>query len=156
MLKNKIFTTPFFDILFFMKIVSACLVGINCRYDGKSKSCQKVIDLVRSGNAIPICPEILGGLPTPRTPAEQRGIKIITKDGKDITNQFVRGANEGLKIVKLVKAKEAILKARSPSCGCNQIYDGSFSNKLVKGDGIFARLLKRNGIKIVTEEDLMK
>jgi len=139
-----------------MKIVSACLVGINCRYDGKSKPCQKVINLVKSGKAIPVCPEILGGLPTPRTPAEQKNNKVITKDGKDVTYQYIKGAKEGLVIAKLVKAKQAILKARSPSCGSNKIYDGSFSNRLVKGDGIFTRLLKRNGIKVVTEEDIMK
>jgi len=137
-----------------MKIVSACLVGINCRYDGKSKPCKKIIELVKKGKAIPVCPELLGGLPTPRIPAEIKNNEVITRNGKNITEIYIKGAEEGLKIAKMVKAKIAILKARSPSCGYGQIYDGSFSNKLVKGNGVFASILESNGIKIKTEENL--
>ena len=137
-----------------MIIVSACLAGINCNYKGQSKPCEKVIKLVKEGKAIPVCPEILGGLSIPRPAAEQKNGKIITKDGRDVTAKFLRGAEEGLKIAKLVNCKMAILKARSPSCGSNKIYDGSFSGRLIDGDGIFADLLKKNGIEVFSEEDL--
>lgn len=137
-----------------MEVVSACLAGINCRYDGKSKPCKKVIELVRKGKAIPVCPEQLGGLTTPRVPTEQKGNKVITKKGKDFTKEFNKGARESLKIAKLYKCKEAILKSKSPSCGCGEIYDGTFTGKLIKGDGVFTRLLKKNKIKVITEENL--
>jgi len=137
-----------------MKIVSACLAGINCRYDGNSKPNEKVIELVKQGKAILVCPEQLAGLTTPRTPAEEKNEKIITKDGKDLTKEFQKGAQEALKIVKLSNCKEAILKAKSPSCGCGKVYDGSFTGKLISGDGVFTKLLKENNIKVITEEDL--
>lgn len=110
--------------------------------------------LASEEKAVPVCPEQLGGLPTPRAPAEQTGDKVFTKDGRDVTKEFVKGAEEGLKIAKLLNCKEAILKAKSPSCGCGKIYDGTFTGKLISGDGIFAKLLKQNGIKVVTENDL--
>ena len=137
-----------------MRVVSACLVGINCRYDGSSVPCQKVIDLVRKGKAIPVCPEQLGGLSTPRIPAEQKGDKVFRKDGKDVSAEFEKGAKEALKIVKLIGCKEVILKSKSPSCGCGKVYDGSFSGKLIEGDGVFVKLLKKNNIKILTEEEI--
>ena len=137
-----------------MKIVSACLLGIKCRYDGEAKPCQKVIDLVKQGQVIPVCPEQLGGLPTPRAPAEQKGNKIITKDGQDVTAQFQLGAEEGLKIAQLSDCTEAILKSKSPSCGSGRIYDGTFSGNLIDGEGLFAKILKKNNIKVYTEEDL--
>lgn len=137
-----------------MKIVSACLAGIKCRYDGSAKPCQKVIELVMRGKAIPVCPEQLGGLPTPRSPAENKGNKVFTKDGEDITFQFKKGAEEALKITKLANCDEAIIKAKSPSCGSGKIYDGTFSGELIEGDGIFAKLLKENNIKVFSEEDI--
>ena len=137
-----------------MKIISACLAGINCRYDGGSKPNQKVIELVKQGKAILVCPEQLAGLTTPRTPAEEKDGKIITKDGKDLTKEFQKGAQEALKIARLSNCKEAILKAKSPSCGCGKVYDGSFSGNLIDGDGVFTRLLKENNIRVITEEDL--
>ncbi len=137
-----------------MKIVSSCLVGINCRYDGGSKPCQKVIDLVKEGKAIPVCPEQLGGLSTPRTPSEQKGDKVFTKEDRDVTKEFQRGADEALKIAKLCNCKEAILKSKSPSCGCGEVYDGTFTGNLIKGDGVFTKLLKENNIQVKTEEDL--
>jgi uncharacterized protein YbbK (DUF523 family) len=139
-----------------MKIVSACLAGIKCRYDGTAKPNKKVIDLIKKGKAIPICPEQLGGLSTPRIPAETIGKKVINKKGRDVTSYFVKGAKEALKIAKMARCKEAILKSKSPSCGVNQIYDGSFSGKLKKGDGVFTKLLKRNKIKCITEEGIIK
>jgi uncharacterized protein YbbK (DUF523 family) len=136
-----------------MKIVSACLAGIKCKYDGKASPCQKVMELVKQGKAIPICPEQLGGLSTPRTPAEQKGNKVITKDGEDVTKQFNKGAQETLKIARLKSCTEAILKSNSPSCGCGKIYDGTFSGRLVDGDGITTKLLKKNKIKVITENE---
>lgn len=137
-----------------MKIVSACLAGIKCRWDGNAKPNQKVIDLVKQSKAIPICPEQLGGLTTPRMPAEQKGDKVFTKDGKDITINFEKGANEVLKFTQLFNCKEAILKSKSPSCGVGVIPDGTFSGKLIEGDGITTSLLKKEGIKIISEEDI--
>jgi len=137
-----------------MKIVSACLAGIKCKWDGKSKSCQKVIELVRQGKAIPVCPEQLGGLTTPRAPAEQTGNKVFTKDGEDVTVQFEKGAKEALKIAKLANCNEVILKSKSPSCGSGKIYDGTFSGKLIDGDGVFVKILKKNNIKVLTEDEI--
>jgi len=137
-----------------MKIVSACLAGINCRWDGESRHCQKVIELVKQGKAIPVCPEQLGGLPTPRIPQEQKENKVFRKDGVEVTTQFEKGAQKALKIALLANCDEAILKSKSPSCGSGKIYDGTFSGKLIDGDGVFAKLLKENNIKVVTENDL--
>lgn len=137
-----------------MIIVSACLAGVACRYDGKVKPCQKVIKLVKQGKAIPVCPEQLGGLPTPRKASERLGNKVFRKDGVEVTEQYQKGAEEALKIAKIVNAKKAILKSKSPSCGLGKIYDGTFSEKLIKGDGICAELFKKNGIKVETEEFL--
>lgn len=137
-----------------LKICSACLLGVKCRYDGKSKTDDKVISLAKKETLIPVCPEQLGGLSTPREPAEQKEGKVITKSGKDITENFERGAEQVLELAKLFNTKVAILKQRSPACGCGQIYDGSFTGTIIKGDGVTASLLKSKGIKIITEEDL--
>jgi len=138
-----------------MKICSACLLGTECRYDGKSKPNQKVIELAKSEKLIPICPEQLGGMPTPREQTELNGNRdAITISGKCVTENFIRGAKEVLKIAKVLNIKEAILKQRSPSCGCGQIYDGNFLGKIITGDGITAALLKKNGIYIISEEEL--
>ena len=135
-------------------LCSACLLGIKCRYDNKSKPNKNVIRLSKEEVLIPVCPEQLGGLPTPREPAEQRDGKVITKFGKDVTQNFKKGAEQVLKIAKLFGIKKAILKQKSPSCGCGKIYDGSFSGRIIKGDGVTTTLLKRNGIKVISEEDL--
>lgn len=137
-----------------MFIVSACLAGIGCRYDGASKPCEYVIRLVAAGQAIPVCPEQLGGLPTPRLSAERIGEKVVRKDGVDVTREFERGTEEALKIARMVHATSAILKSRSPSCGCSKIYDGTFSGKLVDGNGTFTEACLQNGIQVKTEEDL--
>lgn len=135
-------------------LCSACLLGVKCRYDGKSKANRKVIRLSKKATLIPVCPEQLGELPTPREPAEQKGRKVFTKSGKDVTSSFKKGAKEVLKLAKLFGVKKAILKQRSPSCGSGQVYDGTFSGKVIKGDGITASLLKRNGIEVISKEDL--
>jgi uncharacterized protein YbbK (DUF523 family) len=136
-----------------MKIVSACLAGFNCRYDKTNKLNKHIQELVERGEAIPVCPEQLGGLPTPRIASEQRGDKVFTKDGKDVTENFVNGAYEVLRIAVMYNCIEAILKSKSPSCGCGQTYDGTFTGKLIKCNGITADLLLANGIKVYTEED---
>ena len=148
-----------------MKLVSACLLGIGCAWSGDDKyKNQQALELSRFETLIPVCPEQLGGLATPRAPQEIQGgtgedvlngkCRVINKDGKNVTKQFIRGAEETLKIAKQFKAKEFIAKSGSPSCGCGQIYDGSFSGRLIDGDGVTAALLRRNGIRIIPEEDL--
>lgn len=137
-----------------MKLCSACLLGIKCRYDGKSKADRRLINLAKREILIPVCPEQLGGRPTPRKIQEIKGNKVFTKSGKDVTNNFKKGAEETLNITRLFNIKEAIFKTKSPSCGSGQIYDGTFSGKLIKGDGVTTRLLKKNKIKIITENDL--
>jgi len=137
-----------------MIIVSACLAGINCKWNGKSSPCSKVIKLVKKGKAIPVCAEQLGGLTTPRMPAEQRKVKVFRKDGVDVTAEFKKGAKEVLNIAKMYKCKKAILKSNSPSCGSGKIYDGAFSGKLIVGDGVLVKLLKKNNIKVYTEEEI--
>jgi len=137
-----------------MKICSACLLGIKCRYDGRGKPNKKVIDSSQEDILIPVCPEQLGGLLTPRESAERIGKKIFTKSGKDVTRSFRKGAERALKIAQIFNIREAILKQGSPSCGCGMIYDGSFSRKLIKGDGIMTELFRNNGIKIISEENL--
>ncbi|HNW83689.1 MAG TPA: DUF523 domain-containing protein [bacterium] len=136
-----------------MIIISACLAGTPCRWDGIAKPDKRIIEMVKAGKAIPVCPEQLGGLPTPRDPSEIANGRVISKKGTDVTAQFDKGAQIVLRLAKLFECKEAILKSRSPSCGSGKIYDGTFSGNLVSGDGITARLLKDNGITVHTEED---
>ncbi|QJB56334.1 DUF523 domain-containing protein [Pseudodesulfovibrio sp. zrk46] len=135
-------------------IVSACLAGIYCRYNGDIEPFQPVVELVRQGRAIPFCPEVFGGLSTPRSPCEIADGRVINDEGEDKTEQFQRGAEEGLRLAQLAGCTEAILKARSPSCGSGEIYDGSFSSTRIPGDGFFAALLKENGISVRTEQEL--
>ena len=132
-----------------MKLVSACLCGINCRYDGMSQFHSYIAELVKNHQAIPICPEQLAGLTTPRDPCEiQTDGQVLDKNGINRTAQFTRGAKEALKLAQLINCSEAILKDKSPMCGAGQIHDGSFTGQLITGDGIFTRLLKQSGIKI--------
>ncbi|MDO6738172.1 DUF523 domain-containing protein [Wenyingzhuangia sp. 2_MG-2023] len=137
-----------------MKLVSACLAGIPCRFDGKAKKHQTIAQLIEEGKAIAVCPEELGGLPTPRIPAEKQGEKIINKNGIDVTKAFEKGAQKALQIALKNDCTEAILKSNSPSCGCGKIYDGSFTGKLTNDDGIFCKVLKENKIKIYTENEI--
>jgi uncharacterized protein YbbK (DUF523 family) len=137
-----------------MMLCSACLLGIRCRYDGSAKPDKKVIALSKKERLIPICPEQLGGLPIPREPSEIRGRSVLSRSGKDLSSKFSKGAKEALKIAKVFGIRKAIMKQKSPSCGCGKIYDGRFSGRLVKGDGITTQFLKKNGITVITEEDL--
>lgn len=134
-----------------MIIMSACLCGVNCKYSGGNNLNEKCLELFKKGEAILVCPEQLGGLMTPRIPAEIREDKVITKEGEDVTAQFLKGAEETLRIAKMVNAKKAILKEGSPSCGCNYIYDGNFNGTKIKGKGITASLLEKNGIKVISD-----
>lgn len=135
-------------------LVSACLLGINCKYDGNNNKNDKVLEYLKDKEVIPICPEIYGGLQTPRTPSEIVGDKVMTKEKTDVTKEYLKGAEETLKIAKLFNVKKALLKAKSPSCGNNEIYDGSFTGIKIKGMGITARLLKENGIEILNENEI--
>ncbi len=135
-------------------LVSACLLGVCCRYDGESKPNADVIKLREKYILIPICPEVDGGLPTPRTPSERVGDKVLMRDGKDVTENYRKGAEVALRKAKEYSCNIAILKARSPSCGSGKIYDGSFSGNLSDRDGVCAELLKKNGITVFTEEEI--
>lgn len=135
-------------------LVSACLLGVCCRYDGASKPNADVIKLREKYVLIPICPEVDGGLPTPRTPSERVGDRVLMRDGKDVTHNYQSGAEMALERAKSFNCTAAILKARSPSCGSNQIYDGSFSGTLTARDGVAAELLKNNSIAVYTEEEI--
>jgi len=137
-----------------MKIVSACLAGIECNYKGESSPCEKVIELVKEGGAIPLCPEQLGGLPTPRPAAEGRDGKVFTEEGEDVTKEFQRGAEEVLRIAEILDCEEAILKSKSPSCGSKRVYDGTFTGTLIKGRGVTAELLEENGIDVKNEKEI--
>lgn len=138
-----------------MKIlISACLLGCACRYDGKSKPHPLAQELARRGLAVPVCPEQLGGLPTPRTPSERQGQRVTMQNGHDVTAEYRRGAEEALAIARLYGCQMAVLKERSPSCGHGEIYDGTFTGTLTTGDGVTAALLRENGITVYGESDL--
>lgn len=138
-------------------LISACLLGIACRYDGCSKPLPaETIDALRKKyHLIPVCPEIMGGLSTPRMPAEisPQG-RVIRKDGQDITSNYQRGAAEALRLAKIFQCKSAILKERSPSCGTRNIYDGSFTGTLTDGNGIASDFLQKNGILVIGESEI--
>ena len=135
-------------------LVSACLLGCPCRHDGKSKPNADVLALMERHVLIPVCPEQMGGLATPRAPAERKDGGIFTESGTDVTAQYRRGAEEALRLAKLYGCTHAILKERSPSCGSGAIYDGSFSRALVPGDGVTAELLRKNGITVLGESEV--
>ena len=147
-------------------LVSACLLGINCKYNGGNNKNENVLNLIEKYILIPVCPEQLGGLSTPREPAEivggngsdvlSREAKVVTNSGKDITQMFVKGAEETLKIAKMFKAKIAILKDGSPSCGVKHIYDGTFTHRIKSGSGVTASILKKSGIIVISEVEIDK
>jgi len=140
-----------------MYIISACLVGVNCKYNGESNKDDDIINFLKDKNYVPICPEQLGGLTTPRNPVEIIGDKALDEDGIDYTLNFVKGAEESLKIVEMMKDIEGIiLKDGSPSCGSNKIYDGTFSNQKINGMGYTAKLLKEKNYLIFSEKELLE
>lgn len=140
-----------------MILISACLIGINCKYNGENNFNKKALELVKSGQAIPVCPEQMGGLPTPRNPAEMRMINnkkcVVNSKNEDVTKEFLKGADEVLKLVKELNIKKAVLQSRSPSCGVDKIYSGKFDGKLIDGNGILAQMLIDNGIEAVDIEE---
>ncbi|MCI5846094.1 MAG: DUF523 domain-containing protein, partial [Clostridiales bacterium] len=129
-------------------LISACLMGIKCRYDGKQKKIPELDRLMESYVLIPVCPEVLGGLPTPRLPSERRGEAVVTRDGRDVTENYRQGARESLRICQMTHTDCALLKERSPSCGFGSIYDGTFTGTLCPGDGVCAALLKQHGVRV--------
>ena len=131
-------------------LVSACLLGINCKYSGGNNYSEEVMEFLKDYEIIPVCPEQLGGLPTPRPASEIVGDKVINIEGNDVTANYIKGAEEALKIAKMLGVKKALLKAKSPSCGNGKIYDGTFSGTLIDGDGITTKILKENDIKVIT------
>ena len=136
--------------------VSACLVGKNTKYDGTNNYNQAVMDYLKDKEYVLICPEVLGGLTTPRVPSEIIKDKVINKENIDVTNEFVKGANIALKTLLDNNIKEVIVKSKSPSCGYKQIYDGTFGGKIIEGNGVFTSLALQNGIKVLTEKDIEK
>lgn len=135
-------------------LVSACLLGCPCRYDAKSCGNQEVLDLANDVILIPVCPEQMGGLPTPRIPAEIVGDKIINRDGMDVTKEYELGADMALKIAQLNHVSYALLKQKSPSCGSNMIYDGTFTGHLIEGKGITTKRLEEHNITVFSEDTL--
>lgn len=145
-----------------MILVSGCLLGVNCKYNGGNNISTELIRLLGAEGLLQVCPEQLGGLTTPRAPAEIQGgegidviegtARVLNRAEEDVTEAFLKGAKETLKLAKLFDIKRAVLKARSPSCGCGIIYDGSFTANTKAGDGVTTALLKQNGIEVLTEE----
>ena len=141
-------------------VMSACLLGVRCRYDGGDSRNALAITQKKQGQVIPVCPEESGGLPTPRPPAEIVGgdgddvlngsARVMTADGTDVTGAYVKGAHHALQVAQANGATHVVLKARSPSCGCGDIYDGTFSGTLTSGDGVTTALLKRHGITVTS------
>lgn len=136
--------------------VSACLVGKNTKYDGTHNYNQKVMDYLKDKEYILICPEVLGGLPTPRVPSEIVNNKVINKENIDVTDKFISGAKKALEMLIDNNIDEVIVKSKSPSCGYKQIYDGTFTGKIIEGNGIFTTLAIQKGIKVLTEKDIEK
>lgn len=141
-----------------MYLISACLVGVNCKYNGAANLDQDLLKLFMEGQAIAVCPEVLGDLSIPREPceivkADDGSIKVVTKSGKDVTCNFIEGARKTLDICKSAGVDKAILQSRSPSCGYGKIYDGTFGGKLIDGNGLTAQLLSDNGISVLTDKN---
>lgn len=149
-----------------MKIISACLCGVNCKYNGGNNLNPYFLDLLAGGDLLPLCPEQLGGLPTPRSACEIRGgngqdvidhaALVINRNGIDVTSALVKGAEETLSIAIRAEVDGAILKSGSPSCGTGNIYDGTFSRKMISGDGVTAALLKQHGLKVWSEQEYLR
>ena len=138
-----------------MKIaVSACLLGHNCKYSGGNNRSQKVLDYIEGLEVIPVCPEVTGGMPTPRVPVELKDSKAINRDGEDVTEFFQRGVEKTMEKLDGQKIDLAILQPRSPSCGCKQIYDGTFTKTLINGKGMFAQALADAGISMMDGDDI--
>ncbi len=137
-------------------LISGCLLGVGCRYDGGRVKKVDIEALSEHFELIPICPEVMGGLPTPRTPSERVGNRVLMRDGTDVTANFLRGAEESYMLARSLGVEIALLKERSPSCGKGRIYDGSFSGTLTDGDGVAAEYLNAHGIAVYGESEIDK
>ncbi len=135
-------------------LVSACLLGENCKYSGGNNDSEAVHEFVKNCTVIPVCPEVLGGLPVPRCPSELVNGVVMNKEGESVDRQFREGAEKALAIAKENHAELAILQSRSPSCGVKEVYDGTFSGTKISGQGVFAQLLRKEGIPMIDAEDL--
>ncbi len=135
-------------------LISACLVGDNCKYNGGNNLSPKLESLLDKYELIPFCPEVEGGLPTPRNPSEIKDSGVFMDNGEDVTRAYEWGARKALMLCLYLKIKIAVLKERSPSCGTHHIHDGTFSDKLIDGMGITAKLLKENGINVYSEDEI--
>ena len=137
-------------------LISRCLLGDPCRYDGKSKplAAETLLALRARYDLIPVCPEVLGGLPTPRTPSERQGDRVVMKTGEDVTKEYRIGAEAALQAARENRVFAAVLKERSPSCGKGEIYDGTFTGTLTEGNGVTAELLLENGIPVYGESEI--
>ena len=139
-----------------MKIlVSACLLGDNCKYNGGNNRNAELLRLLSGHTVIPVCPEVLGGLPTPRTPAEIVNGIVTNRNGESVDEAFRKGAEEALKLAKQEQPDLIILQSRSPSCGVKQIYDGTFTGTLIPGQGVFAELAQKVGFRVMDVEDVL-
>lgn len=141
--------------------ISSCLCGINCKYNGKNNLNPIFLELLNSGLAVPICPEQLGGLKTPRVPAEIKkdfkgNLQVVTKNNIDVTKEYELGAKRALDILKALGITKVILRRRSPSCGYGEIYDGTFTGTITKGNGVTVDLFLKNGIEVITDDDYIK
>lgn len=135
-------------------LVSQCLLGIDCRYDGGNNFREEIPALMEKCEVIPVCPEILGGMTTPRLPSERLGDKVVSSAGDDVTDAFARGAEQALRLAKIYGVKFALLKQSSPSCGSEKVYDGTFSGKKIPGMGVTAELFAKEGIKLFDEKNI--
>ena len=137
-------------------LISACLLGVNCKYNGGANpvSEARLAALKEKYTLVPVCPESYGGLATPRPPSERAGERVLARDGTDVTAQYEKGAQAALRLAELFGCKRAILKERSPSCGHGTIYDGTFSGALTPGDGVTAALLAAHGVAVYGEGDI--
>ncbi|MBQ2990417.1 MAG: DUF523 domain-containing protein [Clostridia bacterium] len=138
-----------------MKImVSACLLGENCKYSGGNNRSEKVLEFIKGHEVFPVCPEVMGGLSVPRSPAEIVGGEVISREGVSVDAQFRAGAQKALEIAQREKIDLAILQPRSPSCGAREVYDGTFSGKRIPGHGVFAGMLMKNGFSVMDADEL--
>ena len=137
-------------------LISACLLGLACRYDGQSKPLDRALldALMARWQLVPVCPEQLGGLATPRPPSERQGARVVSRTGADVTEQYRRGAEQACDVCRLFGCGTALLKARSPSCGSGEVYDGSFTGTLTPGDGVTAQALKAQGVRVYVESEI--
>lgn len=135
-------------------VVSACLMGVNCKYNGGNNASAQVMEFLKDKEYIMVCPEVLGGLPSPRPCCEKKDNRIITENGDDVTEAFERGASLALSKAQAFGCNIAILQPRSPSCGCGRIYSGHFDGKLIHGNGMFAQMLLMQGIQVISEEEI--